>query len=148
MLKKKKLFVQSLFESYFHGVEVDRAEAVHTPGERADGAAPLLIPDVHLLATRSKQTLLPVMVQACKHCLHGDKIRFSESEWVPHLREFVVTISPIAYYTEMGLYCTNVSWFNKIQSNNMYVKQGAEFLLDRASTIKQMLTNPLKNTKI
>lgn len=130
--------------SYFHRVEVDRAEAVHTPGERADGAAPLLIPDVHLLATRSKQTLLPVMVQACKHCLHGDKICFAESEWVSHFREFEVIILPVEHHTEMGLYHTNINWFNKIQSNKMNIKQGAKFLLNYPSTIKQMLLNPLK----
>lgn len=73
-------WTRSVRVSYFHGVEVDRAEAVHTPGERADGAAPLLIPDVHLLATRSKQPILAVVVQACKHCLHGDKICVSKSE--------------------------------------------------------------------
>lgn len=46
------------------------------------------------------------MVEACKHCLHGDKIHFSESECDSHFRVVVVTISLVTYYTEMGLYFT------------------------------------------
>lgn len=63
--------------SYLHGVEADRAEAVYAPGERADRAAPLLVPDVHLLATRCKHTLPLVMVQSCEDRLQGTRVIFT-----------------------------------------------------------------------
>lgn len=63
--------------SYLHRVEADRAEAVDAPGERTDRAAPLLIPDVHLLATCCKHSLLLVMIQSCEDCLQGARIFFT-----------------------------------------------------------------------
>lgn len=60
---------------YLHGVEADGAEAVHAPGERADRAAPLLIPDVHLLATSCKHGVLLVVVQPGEDCLQGTRVR-------------------------------------------------------------------------
>lgn len=54
---------------YLHRVEADRTEAVYTPGEGADWAAPLLVPDVHLLATCCKHTCLLVMVDSCENHL-------------------------------------------------------------------------------
>lgn len=48
--------------SYLHRVEADSAEAVYAPSERADWAAPLLVPDVHLLATCCERSVLLVMV--------------------------------------------------------------------------------------
>ncbi len=62
--------------SHLHWVEADGVEAVYAPGERADWAAPLLIPDVHLLATSCKHSLLLVMVQSCEDCLQGTRVRF------------------------------------------------------------------------
>lgn len=44
----------------------------------------------------------------------------------------------------MGRCCTDFSWFNKIRANKMNIKQGAVFMLHCSSTIKKMLTNPLK----
>lgn len=61
-------------ESYLHRVEADGAEAVYAPGERTNWAAPLLIPDVHLLATGCKHTILLVMVQSCEHSLQKTSI--------------------------------------------------------------------------
>lgn len=62
---------------YLYRVEADAAETVHAPGEGADGAAALLIPDVHLLATRHKHTLLLVVVDAGEHRLEGTNIGLS-----------------------------------------------------------------------
>ncbi len=62
--------------SYLHGVEANSAKAVYAPGERADWAAPLLIPDVHLLATCCKHSLLLVVIQSCEDCLQETKIFF------------------------------------------------------------------------
>lgn len=59
--------------SYLHWVEADRAEAVYPPGEGANWAAPLFIPDVNLLTTRCKHTFLLVMVQSCEDRLRGTK---------------------------------------------------------------------------
>lgn len=66
---KGRLSMMGSTVSYLHGVEADGAEAVYAPGERANWTAPLLIPDVHLLATRCKYRLLLVMVQPCVHGL-------------------------------------------------------------------------------
>ena len=55
--------------SYLHRVEADGAEAVHAPGEGAHRTAPLLVPDVHLLATRHKHAVALVVVQPCEHRL-------------------------------------------------------------------------------
>lgn len=88
--------------SHLHGVEADRAEAVYAPGEWADWAAPLLIPDVHLLATRCKHSLLLVMVQSCEDCLQGTRIIFfftrikmwlhwpfrGQRSWSPKVQDF------------------------------------------------------------
>lgn len=56
---------------HLYRIKADRAEAVYTPGKRPNWGAPLLIPDVHLLATRCKHTLLLVMVYSCVHSLQG-----------------------------------------------------------------------------
>lgn len=137
------LFVFPVFDwtrpvwvSYFHGVEVDGAEAVHPPGEWADGAAPLLIPDVHLLATRSKQTLLPVMVQACKHCLHRDKIHFPESE---------------RFHTSQNSWSAFHRWQTTLRwtYNALMLADSIRYNHIKCTLNKeQMLTNHLKNTKI
>lgn len=58
--------------SHLHRVKTDGAEAVDAPGEGADGGAPLLVPDVHLVATCCKHSALLVMVQSCEHCLKRD----------------------------------------------------------------------------
>lgn len=67
--------------SYLHGVEADSAEAVYAPGERADGAAPLLVPDVHLLATRCKHTRVLVVVQSCEDRLQRDNNHFYQNNF-------------------------------------------------------------------
>lgn len=72
---------------YLHRVEADRAEAVYTPRERTDWATSLLVPDVHLLATRCKHTFFLVMVQSCKHGLQRTRglyimVLCSDTSWI------------------------------------------------------------------
>ena len=63
-----------LWVSHLHRVEADRAEAVYAPGEGTDWATPLLVPDVHLLATCCKHIVLLMMVQSCEHSLRERRI--------------------------------------------------------------------------
>ena len=59
---------------YLHRVEANSTEAVDAPGKRPDWTAPLLIPDVHLLAACCKHSILLVMVQSCENCLQVTRI--------------------------------------------------------------------------
>lgn len=56
-------------QSHLHWVISNAAEAVHTPAERADGAASLLIINIHRLAAGGERRLPLVMVNACDHSL-------------------------------------------------------------------------------
>lgn len=58
--------------SHLYRVITNTAEAVHPPAEGANGAAPLLVPDVHCLATCCESAFTLVMVNACVHSLQQE----------------------------------------------------------------------------
>lgn len=59
-----------MIQSHLHWVVSDAAKAVHTPAEGPDGAASLLIINIHRLATGGKRRLPLVMVNTCDHSLY------------------------------------------------------------------------------
>lgn len=58
--------------AHLHRVITNTAEAVHSPAEGANGAAPLLVPNVHRLAACCKSAFALVMVNACEHSLRQE----------------------------------------------------------------------------
>lgn len=60
-------------ENYLNWIKFYTAYAIKTPCQRAHGTGPLLIPDVYLLATGGKNSIFPVVINSCIHCLSREK---------------------------------------------------------------------------
>lgn len=57
--------------TYLNGVELDMVSTVHPPGEASDRLWSVLLPDVYLLTTGSKNILWLVMVHVLEHALQN-----------------------------------------------------------------------------